>query len=161
MSEPFEGWHEFTIECFKSDMLKLGIDVDRVYFSGFWNQGDGACFEGRVCNWDLFIPSALTINQGDPGLTKLVTYAKDNDWTFSVRHRGPYYHQYSTHYSVDFRFHYEASAQTTIEDARLHTYLENTFTEFFCSRMKSLYKELETAYDAILEEEDEYENQNQ
>ncbi len=40
-------WHEWIIEYAKTIGAILGIDIDDVYFSGFWSQGDGASFTGR------------------------------------------------------------------------------------------------------------------
>jgi len=41
-------WWECVYENFKERMAKVGIEVDKIYFSGFWSQGDGACFEGTI-----------------------------------------------------------------------------------------------------------------
>ena len=41
-------WWDFTYEQFKIDMLAKGITVDEMYFTGFYSQGDGASFIGRV-----------------------------------------------------------------------------------------------------------------
>lgn len=40
-----EWWH-CTVDDAKTCAALLGVDIDRVYFSGFSSQGDGACFEG-------------------------------------------------------------------------------------------------------------------
>ncbi len=41
----YEWW-----DCVYEDATTLaalfGLDIDKIYFSGFWSQGDGACFEG-------------------------------------------------------------------------------------------------------------------
>jgi hypothetical protein len=43
-------WWDSEYDCFKQDMAEVGIEVDNIYFSGFWSQGDGACFEGKIDN---------------------------------------------------------------------------------------------------------------
>ena len=43
---PDEHWHEFIIENAKEVGKILGFDVDKVYFSGFSSQGDGASWTG-------------------------------------------------------------------------------------------------------------------
>ena len=50
---PDYDWWEFVYEQADTAAKHLGIDIDRkgkhtpaIYFSGFWSQGDGACFEG-------------------------------------------------------------------------------------------------------------------
>lgn len=39
-------WYDCTFEDVTRCGALLGIEVDRIYFSGFWSQGDGALFEG-------------------------------------------------------------------------------------------------------------------
>ena len=41
-----EHWHEFIIEDAKEAGKILGFDIDKVYFSGFSSQGDGASWAG-------------------------------------------------------------------------------------------------------------------
>lgn len=47
-------WWTSTYESFVEDCKAIGIEVDpeRIHFSGFWSQGDGAAFDGRVADWD-------------------------------------------------------------------------------------------------------------
>jgi hypothetical protein len=40
-------WSELTLSDLKETAKLLGIDADHIDFSGFWSQGDGACFVGR------------------------------------------------------------------------------------------------------------------
>jgi hypothetical protein len=42
----FDSNREFIIEDAKECGKLIGIDIDNIYFSGFYSQGDGACFEG-------------------------------------------------------------------------------------------------------------------
>jgi hypothetical protein len=46
--EPFDGWYETTIDDAKTVAALMGWNLDDVYFSGFWSQGDGACFTGGM-----------------------------------------------------------------------------------------------------------------
>ncbi len=39
-------WWEFSFDQFKEVGEILGIEIKDIYFSGFWSQGDGACFVG-------------------------------------------------------------------------------------------------------------------
>jgi len=41
-------WWDGVYEYFKETCDGLGIRVDHITFSGFWSQGDGAAFDGRV-----------------------------------------------------------------------------------------------------------------
>ncbi len=41
-------WWDFEYDHFTAQMLRAGVRVAHIRFSGFWSQGDGACFEGGV-----------------------------------------------------------------------------------------------------------------
>lgn len=45
---PGEYWSETVIDDAKNIGAIIGFDIDNVYFSGFWSQGDGACFTGSL-----------------------------------------------------------------------------------------------------------------
>ena len=40
-------WWDCTYEDAKKCADCIGIEIDKIYFSGFWSQGDGACFKGK------------------------------------------------------------------------------------------------------------------
>lgn len=40
-------WYDSVFEDAKKCAECLGIEVDNIYFSGFWSQCDGACFKGK------------------------------------------------------------------------------------------------------------------
>ena len=40
-------WYDFVFEDAKECASILGIEINNIYFSGFYSQGDGACFDGR------------------------------------------------------------------------------------------------------------------
>lgn len=48
-------WWDCIEERLKESMEELGIHVEKMYFSGFSSQGDGACFEGQVDDWAKFL----------------------------------------------------------------------------------------------------------
>lgn len=43
----YEDWYEYTYDYMKEIGHIIGIDIHNIYFSGFWSQGDGACFIGN------------------------------------------------------------------------------------------------------------------
>jgi hypothetical protein len=162
-----EGWWECVYDDFKADMAVIGLDVERMFFSGFSSQGDGACFEGRVDDWSLFLPS---VNRNCPALIKLATDA----WDFSVKHRGHYYHENSTVFEAnllhptgnpdkDVWFNgpmyipYPSEIQIAAWMAILQQYnyssMEEEFEEVFKGHMRALYRRLEVEYDALTSDE--------
>lgn len=151
-------WWDCVYDAFKADMDAIGIEVDRVYFSGFWSQGDGACFEGRVDDWRLFLKSW--------GYTdELVVQHFADHASFSVSHRGHYYHENCTRFDAEFHL----PDQYVDEDHFLEYYgfgeelrdaalvavlskfdgrkLEGEFTEAFKDHMRDLYRRLENEYE--------------
>jgi hypothetical protein len=42
----FEDWSECILDDAREIGKLIGINIKNIYFSGFWSQGDGACFEG-------------------------------------------------------------------------------------------------------------------
>jgi arginyl-tRNA synthetase len=163
----YEDWHDYVYEDFKRDMDAIGIEVDKMYFSGFSSQGDGACFEGRVGDWPKFLESA---GYTCPALIGLAA----ESWGLSVVHRGHYYHENCTSFTSDMvspddysesemdEFVYAHSPyKTDIQNAAfvaiLKGYnfgsLETEFTEEFKRHMRDLYNRLEVEYDALTSDE--------
>jgi hypothetical protein len=93
-------WSECAIDDAKDQGRHLGLDIDNIYYSGFWSQGDGACFEG---SWraNRVDPATLAKNTKDPelericaGLAKIAESYPDA--SFHVGHRGHYNHENCT-----------------------------------------------------------------
>lgn len=160
-------WWDSTYDCFKERMTAIGISVDKMYFSGFCSQGDGACFEGSVSDWDLFLRSL--------GYTDkvLIQHAMDH-FRFSVKQSGRYYHENCTSFSTDLCTPDTETEEDFIErygpypwdadDARTKawlallnqydsTKLEDEFEEAFKDHMWQLYKDLEKEYDFLTSDE--------
>lgn len=45
---PHDGWHTHVYEQAREEGTALGFDVDRIFYSGFYSQGDGASWSGTV-----------------------------------------------------------------------------------------------------------------
>ena len=91
-----DDWWDYLFEDFVEQLTEVGITADthevklmngktrqdpNIYFSGFWSQGDGAYFEGRVSDWPKFL---ATLGKED-----WVFWAYEYDWTASsVNSRG-------------------------------------------------------------------------
>lgn len=108
-------WWEAAIETAKEIGATIGIDIDKVYFSGFSSQGDGACFEGTyhykkgglkelLKNW----PPVPTQSKAILGMHKVARQLQDlqskNFYRLeaSVRHSGFYQHSGCTSISVSY-----------------------------------------------------------
>lgn len=157
-------WWDCVYDDFKADMAAIGIRVDEMYFSGFWSQGDGACFEGVVENWDLFLKSLGYDNE------YLIREANYN-WTFSSKHQGRYYHEncvlfFDDSISLpisadddDWAHYYLGDAPEELRKAvvlsQLAQYsgIESDFVEAFKRHMRDLYSRLEKEYDHLTSDE--------
>jgi hypothetical protein len=160
-----DDWWDCTYDTFKQDMEAVGIQVNKMYFSGFWSQGDGACFEGFVADWRLFLP-AVGYDNG-----ALIDFAR-HYWTFSVTHSGHYYHENCTHFDSDLpntddtdeetyltmfspyqHGDFRAKAWVAVLKTFDYSKFEDEFTEVFKSHMRDLYRRLETDHDYLTSDE--------
>lgn len=46
-------WWDWQYEDFTEQMGAIGITVDKINFSGFYSQGDGACFTGHIYRTEM------------------------------------------------------------------------------------------------------------
>lgn len=146
-------------------MKAQGFDVDSVYWSGFWSQGDGACFTGRVDNFNLFFAHyKLPVDH--------IQWVRERDGLegiFSVYSAGSYCHSYTMQtnnwpYIVDFDQWYRDGSidDPMVKAAVAHkvrlaeTQLEE-LEELFLSALRDeadeLYKELEQEYEHQTDDE--------
>ena len=142
-----DGWHEFIYEDATECARLMGIDIDKIYFSGFWSQGDGACFEGQ---YQYAKGSLKAIKEFAPADTELHTIAQtlmgiQKKYFYSIRayvkHRGHYYHERCTEINIE------------CENGYVSDTADNEVSEAFRDFMKWIYKRLETEYDALTSDE--------
>lgn len=152
-------WYEDVIQDFKTDMLEFGITVERVYFTGFWSQGDGACFEGNA-----FFPKFMDNFDADkyPMIRKLLKLG--GSIYFNSNHDGHYHHENSVSYSyeVEDLYHVMDAPSEFQEDIR-EVYqkqldieaqrFEEEAIELFRDKMREVYRTLGKAYEYYTEDE--------
>lgn len=161
-------WHDWwasVYEDFKDKCLnEYGIDVIKMYFSGFWSQGDGACFEGRVCNWYQFL--------GKCGYNdRVLERHAEREFCFSCEHYGHYYHSYSVRFASDLPLpehdedndfteqyldYLPGELHSSVALACLNKYdaykLYADFRQMFHDLMDELYEMLEAEYEYLTSE---------
>ena len=165
-------WWGGVYEQFVESCTEKGIRVDThdvrtvggktvikpsIYFSGFWSQGDGACFEGRVDDWPKFLTAA-----GCPELVDL--YEKLTDpLSLSWTHSDYYYHSGCTSFSSelwvtnpydpdDDVLQYAAWG-AVMKDGAIFDKQENDFIDFVRGLMDQLYEDLEEEHDYLTDDE--------
>ncbi len=124
----YEEWYEHTINDFKDSLESLGFAEVQINFSGFWSQGDGACFHGKysaVKKLDSYDYKGLETLHGSL-LDSKVEYAL-------LQHIGNYSHENSVRYDFECE-----------ED-----YCERTFIDACKEFMRFIYRQLEVEYDYL------------
>ena len=144
-------WAELVIEDAKEIAALMGWNIEKVYFSGFWSQGDGACFVGRMRYSKGCVNAVKKYAPKDVELHRIAKAWQDlqrkNFYSLraKVSHRGHYYHEFCTSFDC--------------EDIREnHGYLENVETEkeiieIARDFMRWIYKQLQDAYEYETSEE--------
>ena len=72
--DDFDFHADCVIEDAKECAKLIGIDIERVYYSGFWSQGDGACFDG---SYSYKVGALKAIKDYAPNDATLHRIAKD------------------------------------------------------------------------------------
>ena len=153
-------WWDSTYEEFREDMKAVGIDVQRMHFTGFWSQGDGACFEGKLGNTLTYLDHHHVGQY--PMIRKLLEH--DGEVYAQCEHRGHYYHQYCTSFWVDSdtltgmvhqptEFHEAIVEQWQRELEDEISDFEKDVIEQWRSYMQDLYRKLEKEYDYLTSDE--------
>ena len=162
-------WYDFVFEDFETICRILGVTLrtstvrlmgggtrqkPHVFFTGFWNQGDGACFEGSFSHARS---AAKAIRAHAPRDTELHRIAdalqaaqRKNFFqlTAEIRHRGNYSHEYGMAIEVERD---SPTWQPMTEDA------EDSVIEALRDLARWLYRQLQREYehqtsDAVVDE---------
>ena len=141
-------WWDGVYETAKDAGAILGIDIEDIYFSGFWSQGDGACFVGQY----EYKKGALTAIKKEFPTSKelhqiaadLQTVQKPAFYSLSagVTHSGHYNHEYCTDIVVtDTRLDYYDDSATKDQSEGI----EEALRDF----MRWIYSMLESEYEYL------------
>jgi len=149
-------WSECTIDDAKEIGKLLGMDIDNIYFSGFWSQGDGACFEGtwrasdvKVDKLKEYAPQDKELHRIVDGLAEIAKEYPDGD--FKVRHRGHYSHSGCTAFDVELPNTQEDELEYDSPEFKLLQVKlgedEDTLIELARDFMNWIYRQLEKEWD--------------
>ncbi|NOR64944.1 MAG: hypothetical protein GQ468_02895 [Candidatus Scalindua sp.] len=111
--------YDFCIEHIKEMGNVLGIEIDHVYFSGFYNQGDGAMFTGEYSYKQNSVKAIKELSFDSDLRDVAVNLANTQQKNFyglsaTVSHIGRNYHEQSTSIDVyNDRLEREASESVT------------------------------------------------
>ena len=140
-------------------MREKGIHVEEMYFSGFWSQGDGASFSGRISDFALF----CQVHNFE--VPVLLSFLRDDDLNqhFTCKADGHrYVHSGGMSFESDL-FFLATSSGHPLECAALEakkSAAEQEWTDFvarsvtiFREHADQLYRDLETEYDYLTSDE--------
>lgn len=143
-------WHNVE-DQFKEDMTELGYEVENIYFSGFSNQGDGACFEGKVS-----IDEWLKAHKLGNKYRALLNYCRNYGGYVTIEQQGHYYHQKSMTFTESdtlqsyFYLEYDRFGEKVGKQIdEVMELIENEAEE----KARQLYKDLEAESDYMMSDE--------
>lgn len=146
-------WSECTIDEAKEQGEAMGLEISNIYFSGFWSQGDGACFEGR---WSAANVKAELVADGwgeCEATTQIKRIAAEfaefaKAWpesSFTVKQRGRYSHENCTDFSVSLGEDEDNGEGKSTSEEWIEA--EDQIIETAKSYMRWIYRQLEAAYE--------------
>lgn len=149
------NWWDFTYEDAKHVLAECGFTIDQVFFSGFWSQGDGACFEGRWAAGDVKPGKAVEEAPQDERVRGIATAVealalKYPDAGMRVKHRGHYSHEYCTEFETWLgtrEIPDDGSALWMGQEDIVDEEAEKEIVEFSRDAMRWIYRQLEAEYD--------------
>jgi len=156
----FDEWWDCVYADFREDMKAVGINVTRMYFSGFCSQGDGACFEGSLVNAQAYLDKHHKDQY--PMVHKLLEH--EGEVYVNCSQRGRYCHQNSTEFWVDSdtltgmlpqptEFHETIVGQWHDQLSDEIAAFEKDVIEQWRTYMGDLYRKLEAEYDYLVSDE--------
>lgn len=151
---PYGDWWDGVYEDAKEIGKLMGFDIDRIYFSGFWSQGDGACFEGSLGYAKGCLKKVKEHAPQDEELHKLAERWQDIQRRYfyqisgQVSQRGHYSHSGCTHFSIDFGEWNGMSTYSTEYDSA-----EDDVKQIVREFMDWIYKRLEEEYWFLVSDE--------
>lgn len=100
-------WAKYVTDHAKEIASLMGWHIDKVYWTGFHAQGDGACFEGEMRYANGCVEKVKRYAPRDTELHRIAQawyeLQRKNFYAIraTVKHRGHYYHSFSTSFDVE------------------------------------------------------------
>lgn len=160
----FSDWYEYVFEKATAIGNAMGFEMRDIYFSGFWSQGDGACFTGHyswephtmqnvvnVCEqWGVEVDQILMIASE---LVALQAEVK-NELTSLLSQSGNYYHEHSVHYETSLEEYCDDCCDENKGCWHAEVDEDQVFENFYeiCRDfMRWIFQELEREYDSLVD----------
>ena len=141
-------WYVFTFEGWYELLESYGFIAPEIYFSGFWSQGDGACFDARIDikrAFKEYVTEQLLAHNPVKHKKWIFDYI-DNYCSVSIKKINYHYSHENTRridYSLDDYPHINKSAENFFQ------WLESRRHDLCCK----IYKSLEENYNYLTSDE--------
>ena len=169
---PDANWWDCTYENYKTDqdLIAQGFVIDKINFSGFCSQGDGACWQGKV-----YIPEYVTHFYTEPEeqvlreALRALVFNGDMWGEVVIKADGRYSHEYTMQsvepdiYTATSDERISANYAGLFAGAQVDTLLElvephlTALSDHVLKEARNIarriYKDLESEYDGYFEEE--------
>jgi hypothetical protein len=126
-------WSESVIDDGKAIAALMGIEIKNVYWSRFYSQGDGACFEGTFRHKKDTVKAVLNYAPQDKEIQRIAREVQDLHRKSFYRNSGKITHR--GHY------HNERSMEISCDD------FQEEWTEIFADFARWIYRNLETEFE--------------
>ncbi len=142
-------WWDFVYEDSKEIAKLFGLDIEKIYFSGFSSQGDGACVEGSYYYKKGGLKAVKDYAPKDEELHQIVKDIQKAQKPFlysysaKIKQRGFYMHSGCTQFGCDYEYG-NWEHEDDIEEAL------REFMDWIYSRLEKEYEYL-TSKEAIKE----------
>lgn len=141
----FSDYAGYTLEDAKTIAAMMGWNISEVRYSGFYSQGDGACFVGAMHYKDNCFAAMQAYAPTDTVLHNIAkrwhTLQQNNGFALSanVGHSGFYFHEHCTEFDC-----FDSRAQDGFVES---TETEDDIKEITRDFMRWIYKQLQDEYD--------------
>ena len=135
----YYDWDEDTINDFTTILELIGYYDITCYFSGFWSQGDGACFSARFSREKRCLQKVKSYCQKEEKILDIVEQIQSEiplHEEYEIKYSGHYYHEYCTNVYY-------------LGDSEKAEQLDERFLELSRQLMRILYKKLNDEYDYL------------
>ena len=102
--EPDDYWSDGVTYDAKEIAALMGIAIDDIFFTGFWSQGDGACFTGQLGYDKDCLEKVMEHAPNDLELREIAALWSNlrcPDLSGRVTHTGRYYHSNSVIFDIE------------------------------------------------------------
>ncbi len=141
----FSDYAGCTIEDTKTIAALMGWDISEVHYSGFYSQGDGACFVGGMQYKNNCLEAVQTYAPTDTVLHNIAKrwqkLQQSNEFALSadVMHSGRYFHEYCT----EFECFDSRTEDGYVESTETEDDIKEVAREF----MHWIYKQLQNEFE--------------